>query len=85
MKTRFLATLLASLLVAAAAAATQRIDPDLRGVWKLNVAKSAFGPWPKPKMGQVSWTEHGWVFALVTAESAAVRNATRWLHIGTER
>ena len=66
-KARTLVLFSASLLIAAAASA-QRMDPALRGVWKLNVAKSDFGPWPKPKMGQVSWTEHGWVFALVTAD-----------------
>jgi hypothetical protein len=57
-----------TLLLTSAAASGQQIDPALRGVWKLNVAKSDFGPWPKPKMGQVNWTEHGWVFALVTAD-----------------
>jgi len=46
----------------------QQIDPDLRGVWKLNVEKSDFGGGPKPKMGQVNWTEHGWVFAIVTGD-----------------
>jgi hypothetical protein len=57
-----------TLLVAANAASAQQIDPGLRGVWKLNVEKSDFGGRPKPKMGLVNWTEHGWVLAIVTAD-----------------
>jgi hypothetical protein len=44
----------------------QQIDAALRGDWNLNVTKSTFGPGPAPKGGHVSWTEHGWVFAIVT-------------------
>ena len=44
----------------------QQIDPDLRGVWKLNVEKSDFGGGPKPKMGQVNWTEHGTAWGRIT-------------------
>ena len=44
----------------------QQMDAALRGEWKLNVGKSTFGPGPAPKAGHVSWTEHGWVFAITT-------------------
>jgi hypothetical protein len=65
-----------AVLLTAAPARGQQIDPALRGVWKLDVAKSDFGPWPKPKMGQVNWSEHGWVFALVTADGRMYEDAT---------
>jgi hypothetical protein len=55
-------------LVQAPAAASRRPDPGLYGVWTLRVDKSDFGGAPKPKAGQVNWTEHGWVFALVTGD-----------------
>jgi len=42
------------------------MDTQLRGEWNLNVNKSKFGPGPVPKAGHVSWTEHGWVFAIIT-------------------
>jgi hypothetical protein len=45
----------------------QQMDTGLRGDWNLNVGKSTFGPGPGPKSGHVSWTEHGWVFAIVTS------------------
>jgi hypothetical protein len=41
-RNRFLVAALASLLVATATAVAQKIDPDLHGVWRLNVAKSDF-------------------------------------------
>ncbi|HMK30524.1 MAG TPA: hypothetical protein VK473_12625 [Terriglobales bacterium] len=44
----------------------QQMDSQLRGEWNLNVGKSSFGPGPAPKAGHVSWTEHGWVFAIIT-------------------
>jgi hypothetical protein len=44
----------------------QRMDAGLRGEWNLNLGKGTFGPGPPPKAGHVSWTEHGWVFAIVT-------------------
>jgi len=44
------------------------MDPQLRGRWTLDVQKSDFGTDPKPKMGQVNWTDHGWVFAIVFAD-----------------
>ena len=53
---------------AAEEAFTQQIDPALQGFWTLNVEKSDFSGRPKPKMGQVNWGEHGWTFALVTAD-----------------
>ncbi len=37
-------------------------------MWALNVQKSDFGGDPKPKAGQVNWTEHGWAFAIITAD-----------------
>jgi len=45
---------------------SQQMDAQLRGEWNLNVNKSKFGPGPAPKAGHVSWTEHGWVFAIIT-------------------
>jgi quercetin dioxygenase-like cupin family protein len=46
----------------------QQIDPGLRGFWALNIDKSDFSGRPKPKMGLVNWGEHGWTFAIVTAD-----------------
>ena len=45
-------------------------DPDLRGYWILNVAKSDFGSGEKPKSGLVNWTERGFVFAIVNADGS---------------
>jgi hypothetical protein len=59
---------LAVVLLIPATAFGQRLDPALYGVWALNVEKSDFGAGPKPKKGQVNWTAHGWVFALVTGD-----------------
>lgn len=68
MSERLLVILFVAFLTAVGVSGAQ-MDPALRGLWKLNVAKSEFGgPWPKSRTGQVSWTEHGWVFALVTAD-----------------
>jgi hypothetical protein len=55
-------------LLSAATAFGQKLDPALYGVWALNVEKSDFGGGPRPKTGQLTWTEHGWVFALITAD-----------------
>ena len=66
---RFFQTLI--ILVALLSAATafgQRLDPALYGLWALNVEKSDFGGAPTPKTGRVIWTEHGWVFALLTGD-----------------
>ena len=43
----------------------QQVDPGLLGNWKLNVAKSSFGPDGPPSAGTVRWTQHGWAVALV--------------------
>jgi hypothetical protein len=65
----FLVISLAVLLTAAAAAAfSQQTDPGLGGSWTLNAEKSDFGARPKPRMGFVNWGEHGWTFAIVTAD-----------------
>lgn len=69
---------------------SQHLDPNLRGVWKLNVEKSDFGGNPKPKMGQVNWTERGWVYAIVTDDGHMYADATLTDHggcilIGVER
>jgi len=45
---------------------SQQMDTQLRGEWNLNVKQSKCGPGPAPKAGHVSWTEHGWVFAIIT-------------------
>ena len=44
----------------------QQMDAGFRGEWNLHVGKSTFGSGSAPKSGHVSWTEHGWVFAIVT-------------------
>jgi len=44
----------------------QQMDAGLPAEWNRNVGKSTFGSGPAPKAGHVSWTEHGWVFAIVT-------------------
>ena len=54
---------------------TSDLDKRFLGQWSLNVARSDFGPWPKPKMGIVNWTEHGWAFALVTADDQLITDA----------
>ena len=61
-----LAAITLGLLTSAAGA--QQLDPALRGVWSLDVGKSEFGEGPAPRMGQVNWTEHGWVFVLLSAD-----------------
>jgi hypothetical protein len=45
------------------------IDPAFQGFWKMDIEKSDFGAEQKPKMGLVNWTEHGWVFAIVTPDN----------------
>jgi hypothetical protein len=61
---------------------SQQLDPNFRGVWKLNVEKSDFGGNPKPKMGQVNWTEHGWVYAVVTDDGHLYADAALTDHGG---
>ena len=68
MRTPTLALTIFALLFAATSLLSQQIDPALRGVWRLDVEQSDFGGGPKPKMGQVNWTTHGWVFAIVTGD-----------------
>lgn len=60
--------ILVFLLLTGSLAFGQQMDPGLRGVWRPNVEKSDFGSGPKPKMGLVNWTEHGWVVAILTAD-----------------
>ena len=62
--------------LAAATAFSQQIAPSLQGFWKLKVERSDFGPRPKPKMGFVNWGEHGWTFAIVTADGRLYADAT---------
>jgi hypothetical protein len=58
--------LLAFLLLALPAALrAQHMDQALRGNWRLDVARSSFGPDGAPSAGSVRWTEHGWVLAMV--------------------
>ena len=68
MRFLLLLVVLITVLFAAPTAFSQRMDVGLQGIWTLNVEKSDFGGRPKPKMGQVNWGEHGWTFALVTAD-----------------
>jgi hypothetical protein len=51
-----------------APALAQEMDPALRGVWKLNVNQSTFADGSKAKAGRINWTEHGWVFAIMTGD-----------------
>jgi len=54
-----------ALALAGRSLAAQQLDPALHGTWTLDVAKSVFGGGETPTAGRISWTEHGWVFALV--------------------
>lgn len=63
------------LLTATSAFGQQQIDPAFHGFWTLNVEKSDFGGRPKLKMGFVNWGEHGWTFAIVTAEDRLYADA----------
>jgi hypothetical protein len=69
MKTLAVIPVLWFVLIAATPIFSQQLDPGLRGFWTLNVDKSDFSGRPKPKMGLVNWGEHGWTFAIVTADS----------------
>ena len=60
--------LLLTVCLAAAPLFSQQMDNGLRGVWKLNVEKSEFADGSKAKAGRVNWSEHGWVFAIVSAD-----------------
>ena len=71
MKTKAIAVISLILLMALALMG-QQMDPKLRGEWNLNVGKSAFGPGSAPKGGHVSWTEHGWVFAIITSSGVSM-------------
>jgi hypothetical protein len=68
-------TILITVLLTVTTALSQQIDPGLRGFWTLNVEKSDFGARPKPKMGFVNWGEHGWTFAIVTADGRLYADA----------
>ncbi len=69
MRLSLLMTAATTLCLTTSVAVAQQLDPALRGVWSLDVAKSDFGSGPAPKMGQVNWTEHGWVFVLLSADN----------------
>jgi hypothetical protein len=69
MRPSWLMTAAITLCCTAPVAEAQQLDPALRGVWSLDVAKSDFGGEAAPKMGQVNWTEHGWVFVLLSADN----------------
>ena len=68
MRFLLLLVVLITVLFASPTALSQQIDRGLQGFWTLNVEKSDFGGRPKPKTGQVNWGEHGWTFAIVTAD-----------------
>jgi hypothetical protein len=68
MKTLVAIAVLCFVLIAVTPIFSQQIDPGLRGFWTLNADKSDFSGRPKPKMGLVNWREHGWTFAIVTAD-----------------
>jgi hypothetical protein len=64
-----------TVLLSVTKASSQQIEPGLRGFWTLNVERSDFGARPKPKMGFVNWGEHGWTFAIVTADGRLYADA----------
>lgn len=72
---RFVTVVIAALLTAATASIAQQIDPAFLGHWTLNVEKSDFAGRPKLKMGFVNWGEHGWTFAIVTADGRLYADA----------
>jgi hypothetical protein len=57
-----------AMLISAKPGHSQQIDPGFKGFWTLNVEKSDFGNRPKAKAGFVNWGEHGWTFALLSAD-----------------
>ncbi len=58
-----------SVVMAAPPAQAIKLDPKMYGMWLLDAAHSKFGgPYPSPTSGLVNWTEHGWVFAVNSAE-----------------
>jgi hypothetical protein len=63
------------LFIASTPIFSQQIDSGLHGFWTLNTEKSDFGTRPKPKMGFVNWGEHGWTFAIVTADGRLYADA----------
>ena len=68
------------ILTATSVFGQQQIDPAFHGFWTLNVEKSDFGGRPKLKMGFVNWGEHGWTFAIVTAEGRLYADAAETDH-----
>ena len=69
MRLSLLMTAATMLCLTTSVAVAQQLDPALRGVWSLDVAKRDFGSGLLRKMGQVNWTEHGWVFVLLSADN----------------
>jgi hypothetical protein len=55
--------------------AAQGIDPGLLGTWKLDIAKSNFGPDGAPSAGTVRWTRHGWAVGLAFASGYVYTDA----------
>jgi hypothetical protein len=64
-------------LISAKAGHSQQIDPGFKGFWTLNVEKSDFGNRPKAKAGFVNWGEHGWTFAVVSADGRLYADAVQ--------
>lgn len=75
MKSFLLAIVLTLSWLTVAKTFSQEVDNGLQGFWTLNVEKSDFGSRPKPKMGFVNWGEHGWTFAIVTADGRLYADA----------
>jgi hypothetical protein len=65
----------AAILISANASNGQQIDPGFKGFWTLIVEKSDFGKRPKAKAGFVNWGEHGWTFAVVSADGRLYADA----------
>ncbi len=62
-------------LITAAMAFSQQIDPGFQGMWILNIRKSDFSGQSEPKMGFVNWGDHGWAFALLTGDGRLYADA----------
>jgi hypothetical protein len=63
---RLISKMLTAMLLCSLAhtASALEINQGFLGDWTLDLKKSAFGPDGAPVSGMVSWTEHGWVFAM---------------------
>jgi len=66
-----------AMLISAKTGHSQQFDSGFKGFWALNVEKSDFGNRPKAKAGFVNWGEHGWTFAVVSADGKLYADAVQ--------